>query len=148
MYQYRYKNHQRRILENVHVFHLPFHDRHGKPGFYSSSFSPHFCKMGIFRKHIPYLYGFRLLPFTIFQPLAIYLSAGKLASASGEDTEIRLDDVGIQVKVGNTYDKIPWRKIVRIAKLPGMAIIFTDPSHGYLLTDRVVGEDKKPFTTG
>ena len=41
--------------------------------------------------------------FTIFQPLAIYLSAGKLASASGEDTEIRLDDVGIQVKVGNTY---------------------------------------------
>ena len=83
--------------------------------------------------------------FTIFQPLAIYLSAGKLASASGEDTEIRLDDVGIQVKVGNTYDKIPWRKIVRIAKLPGMAIIFTDPSHGYLLTDRVVGEDKKAF---
>ena len=56
--------------------------------------------------------------FTIFQPLAIYLSAGKLASASGEDTEIRLDDVGIQVKVGNTYDKIPWRKIVRIAKPP------------------------------
>ena len=37
------------------------------------------------------------------------------------------------------------RKIVRIAKLPGMAIIFTDPSHGYLLTDRVVGEDKKAF---
>ena len=90
--------------------------------------------MGIFRKHIPYLYGFRLLPF-------YHLSA----SASGEDTEIRLDDVGIQVKVGNTYDKIPWRKIVRIAKLPGMAIIFTDPSHGYLLTDRVVGEDKKAF---
>ncbi len=83
--------------------------------------------------------------FTILQPLAIYLSAGKLASASGEDTEIRLDDVGIQVKVGNTYDKIPWRKIVRIAKLPGMAIVFTDPSHGYLLTDRVVGEDKKAF---
>ena len=86
--------------------------------------------------------------FTIFQPLAIYLSAGKLASVSGEDTEIRLDDVGIQVKVGNTYDKIPWRKIVRITKLPGMAIIFTDPSHGYLLTDRVVERTKKPFTTG
>ncbi len=83
--------------------------------------------------------------FTIFQPLAIYLSAGKLAAASGEDTQIRLDDIGIQVKVGNTHDKIPWRKIVRIAKLPGMAIIFTDPSHGYLLTDRVVGEDKKDF---
>ena len=31
--------------------------------------------------------------------------------------------------------------MVRIAKLPGMAIIFTDPSHGYLLTDRVIGED-------
>ena len=56
-----------------------------------------------------------------------------------------LVDVGIQVKVGNTYDKIPWRKMVRIAKLPGMAIIFTDPSHGYLLTDRVIGEDKATF---
>ena len=43
--------------------------------------------------------------FPILQPLAVYLSAGKLASGSGEDTEIRLDDVGIQVKVGNTYDK-------------------------------------------
>ena len=83
--------------------------------------------------------------FPILQPLAVYLSAGKLASGSGEDTEIRLDDVGIQVKVGNTYDKIPWRKMVRIAKLPGMAIIFTDPSHGYLLTDRVIGEDKATF---
>ena len=83
--------------------------------------------------------------FTILQPLAIYWSAGKLVSGSGADTEIRLDDVGIQVKVGNTHDKIPWRKIVRIAKLPGMAIIFTDPSHGYLLTDRVVGEDKAAF---
>ena len=46
--------------------------------------------------------------FPILQPLAVYLSAGKLAYGSGEDTEIRLDDVGIQVKVGNTYDKIPW----------------------------------------
>lgn len=35
--------------------------------------------------------------------------------------------------------------MVRIAKLPGMAIIFTDPSHGYLLTDRVIGEDKATF---
>lgn len=83
--------------------------------------------------------------FTILQPLAIYWSAGKLVSGSGADTEIRLDDIGIKVKVGNTHDKIPWRKIVRIAKLPGMAIIFTDPSHGYLLTDRVVGEDKAAF---
>ena len=97
--------------------------------------------MGVFGNRIPHLYGFRLLPFS--NPSA----AGclKLASASGEDTEIRLDDVGIQVKVGNTYDKIPWRKMVRIAKLPGMAIIFTDPSHGYLLTDRVIGEDKATF---
>lgn len=83
--------------------------------------------------------------FTILQPLTIYIRAGKMAAGSGDDTQIRLDDIGVQIKVGNTYDKIPWRKIVRIAKLPGMAIIFTDPSHGYLLTDRVVGEDKKVF---
>ncbi len=83
--------------------------------------------------------------FTILQPLTIYIRAGKMAAGSGDDTQICLDDIGVQIKVGNTYDKIPWRKIVRIAKLPGMAIIFTDPSHGYLLTDRVVGEDKKVF---
>ena len=58
--------------------------------------------------HICMVLGCCLFP--ILQPLAVYLSAGKLASGSGEDTEIRLDDVGIQVKVGNTYDKIPWRK--------------------------------------
>ena len=56
--------------------------------------------------------------FPILQPLAVYLSAGKLASGSGEDTEIRLDDVGIQEKNGKDrkaagdghhfYRSIPW----------------------------------------
>lgn len=104
--------------------------------------------MGVFGNRIPHLYGFRLLPFPILQPLAVYLSAGKLASGSGEDTEIRLDDVGIQVKVGNTYDKIPWRKMVRIAKLPGMAIILQiHPMDIYLQT--VSSEKiKQLFMTG
>ena len=101
--------------------------------------------MGVFGNRIPHLYGFRLLPFSNPSAAGCLSQCRKLASGSGEDTEIRLDDVGIQVKVGNTYDKIPWRKMVRIAKLPGMAIIFTDPSHGYLLTDRVIGEDKATF---
>ena len=96
-------------------------------------------------------HGFRLLPFfTILQPLAIYWSAGKLVSGSGADTEIRLDDVGIQVKVGNTHDKIPWRKIVRDCQNCQVWLLFlqTRPMD-YLLTDRVVGEGQSStFMTG
>ena len=66
---------------------------------YSSSYSSYLCKWEPGNR-IPYSYGFRLLPFSQLQPLAVYLSAGKLASGSGEDTEIRLDDAGIQVKSG------------------------------------------------
>ena len=104
--------------------------------------------MGVFGNRIPYLYGFRLLPFSNPSAAGYLSQCRKLASGSGEDTEIRLDDVGIQVKVGNTYDKIPWRKMVRIAKLPGMAIILQiHPMDIYLQT--VSSEKiKQLFMTG
>ena len=100
--------------------------------------------MGVFGNRIPHLYGLGCCLFPILQPLAVYLSAGKLASGSGEDTEIRLDDVGIQVKVGILTIRFRGEN-GKDRKAAGDGHHFTDPSHGYLLTDRVIGEDKATF---
>ena len=71
------------------------------------------------------------------------------ASAPGDletfqkDTHIMIDGKGIHVTVGTAHTDIVWDKIRRISKKPDMLVIFSDTTHGYVLTDRVLGGDRE-----
>ena len=81
--------------------------------------------------------------FTVLQPLAIWRRSKKSASAIKEDTHIMIDGKGIHVTVGTAHTDIVWDKIRRISKKPDMLVIFSDTTHGYVLTDRVLGGDRE-----
>ena len=81
--------------------------------------------------------------FTVLQPLAIWRRSKKIASAIKEDTHIMIDGKGIHVTVGAAHTDIAWDKVRRISKKPDMLVIFSDTTHGYVLTDRVLGEDRE-----
>ena len=49
----------------------------------------------------------------------------------------------IHVTVGTAHTDIVWDKIRRISKKPDMLVIFSDTTHGYVLTDRVLGGDRE-----
>lgn len=85
---------------------------------------------------------FGICLFTILQPLGIWQKARKQAAAITEDTQISFDDLGVHVKMGEARSDMKWSQIRRVSKKPTMLVLFSDTTHGYVLTNRVVGADR------
>lgn len=83
--------------------------------------------------------------FTVIQPLAVWMKAKKQAAGISRDTEMEFLDTGIRIRVGDETSEIPWGAVKRISKKPTMIILFSDTTHGYVLTNRVLGEDRDAF---
>lgn len=83
--------------------------------------------------------------FTIIQPSLVWIKAKRQAAAITDDTWISFDEVGIHVKVGKERWDAGWDGVKRIAKKPTMIILFSDTTHGFVLTNRILGEDKEGF---
>lgn len=87
--------------------------------------------------------GFCLFP--VFQPLAVYRRAAKQAAGIIQDTTIVADGAGLCVTVGNQRTQIPWKAVKRISKKPTMIVVFSDATHGFLLSNRILGKEKEEF---
>ena len=83
--------------------------------------------------------------FTVLQPLAIYRKAKKQASGITQDTRISMDDKNLYIRVGEESSTIPWSNVKKISRKPSMIVIFSDHSHGFLFTNRVLGWDREEF---
>lgn len=83
--------------------------------------------------------------FTVIQPLAVYIRAKKQTAGITQDTTVSFNDEGIHIKVGGQFSNIKWAAVRKISRKPTMMIIFSDSTHGFLLTDRVLGEEKEAF---
>lgn len=85
------------------------------------------------------------LLFTVIQPVEIYLRAKKQLSALPADMELTFDEQGMQVSVGRQKEKLHWSKVRSVVTESNMVIVFSDAAHGYMLTNRMLGEKKAPF---
>lgn len=83
--------------------------------------------------------------FTVIQPLAVWRKAEKQAAGISRDTELEFGDAGIRIRVGDENSMIPWTAVKKISKKPTMIILFSDTTHGYVLTNRVLGKDREAF---
>lgn len=83
--------------------------------------------------------------FTVIQPAAVWCKASKQAANINQDTEMEFKDSGIRIRVGDKTSDIPWSAVKRISKKPTMIILFSDTTHGYVLTNRVLGAERKAF---
>lgn len=87
---------------------------------------------------------FGCLLFPVIQPIAIYLKAKGQVSAMPKGVELAFDEKGLHVTMDTQHENIGWNKL-RVAKQPGMMIVFSDATHGYMLTNRVLGTQKDAF---
>lgn len=87
--------------------------------------------------------GFFLFP--VFQPLVVYGKARRQASAIKEDTTAVFDARGVHVTVGGQSSDTVWKQIKRVSRKPTMMIVFTDTTHGLILTNRILGAEKDEF---
>lgn len=95
--------------------------------------------------------GFRMLLilglclFPVIQPLGVYLRAKKQAAMIQQDTTVSFSDRGIHINVGSQCSDIQWSAIKKISRKFTMIVIFSDTTHGFVLTDRVLGAEKEDF---
>ena len=83
--------------------------------------------------------------FTVIQPLMIYVKAKKQTAGITQDTQDTIDDNGLHIRVGNDTSDLPWNSVKRISRKPAMIIVFSDTTHGFVFTNRVLGNEKEEF---
>ncbi|MCD7909726.1 MAG: YcxB family protein [Clostridium sp.] len=85
------------------------------------------------------------LLFTVIQPIAVYRKARKQASGITADTSVGFDDEGVHVGVGDKNSVLKWSNVKKISRKPTMIVIFSDTTHGFVLSNRVLGADREAF---
>lgn len=82
--------------------------------------------------------------FPIIQPIGIYSRAKRQAAVSKE-IEISFDESKIYVETNHVSSDMEWKNIKKISKKPNMIVIFTTTTHGFVLTNKVIGKQKEEF---
>ena len=88
---------------------------------------------------------FGCLVFPVIQPLATYGMCVKQLENMPRDMELKFDDVGVHVSTGGQSELIRWNKVRNAIKRDNMIVVMSDDSHGYMLTNRVLGDQNQEF---
>lgn len=83
--------------------------------------------------------------FTVFQPIGIYLQHRKIIKNMPQGLELCFNTQGMHVLLNGKQEDIPWKKLARIAIEPNMIIFYSDARHGYILTNKNMGQERKSF---
>ncbi len=81
--------------------------------------------------------------FPVLQPIAIYGMCVKQLEDMPRDMELNFDDGGMHVTTGGKSEDIRWKKIANAIKRKNMIVIMSDDRHGYMLTNRALGDEKE-----
>ncbi len=83
--------------------------------------------------------------FTVIQPLTIYLSARAQLKGKTGGLSLVFSEEGIDIREGEKKERRYWREVVSFTVKPTLVIVYTDESHGYILTNRVLGDKRGAF---
>ncbi len=83
--------------------------------------------------------------FPVIQPLAVYGNSVKQLEDMPRDMELAFDDSGVHVTTAGKKEDIGWKKIRNAIRRRDMIVVMSDDSHGYMLTNRVLGDEKDEF---
>lgn len=83
--------------------------------------------------------------FPIFQPVLIYMKAKKQAKVMIKEVQLSFDDQGIHVAMDGQKSDIDWSSVRGITKKPTLMVIYTSSQHGYVLSNKVLGDQKNAF---
>ena len=81
----------------------------------------------------------------VLQPVCVYLAARARAAAAPQGADLTFMEDGIHVEFNGRRELIRWAQVRRATKAPNMVILLIGAGSGYMLTNRVLGKDKKRF---
>ena len=88
---------------------------------------------------------FLCLLFPVIQPAAIYGKCVKQLESLPKDLELVFDDADVHIFCDGKKEDIPWKNITNAAKRENMIVIFSDKTHGYMISNRELGSKKEEF---
>ena len=77
------------------------------------------------------------------QPLVIYLDCRRQVKGKSDEISLSINRSLITVETEGKKETYGWDKVVNVTVKPTLVIIYTDQSHGYILTNRVLKETRK-----
>lgn len=83
--------------------------------------------------------------FLVLQPLVIYLNARAQAKQHPEEITLSFGEDALTIETAGRRERHPWNDIISLTVRPTLVIVYTDPSHGYILTNRVLKDTRKEF---
>lgn len=83
--------------------------------------------------------------FPVIVPIGTYLKHKRSLKNFPAGMELGFNDYGMQIKLQGEQQSIPWKKLSKIAIEPNMVIIYSDNRHGYMLSNKNMGLDRKEF---
>lgn len=83
--------------------------------------------------------------FPLIQPVFVYFRQRKVVKFMPKDLILEFNEQGMKVRLGNQEEKIPWKKFDHIEIETGMVIFFSDARHGYIVTNRTMGQKREAF---
>lgn len=83
--------------------------------------------------------------FPVIQPLLVYLRAKKQARNLPGEVSLCFDEQGMHVSIGAQKEDIAWGAVRGITKKPTLMVIYSSAQHGYVLNNKVLGEQKVEF---
>lgn len=83
--------------------------------------------------------------FPVMQPLMIWKRAAQQVATLPKDMVTEIDDTGIHISTEHQKDHVQWNRVRRIIKQKGVTILAIEGGRGYMLTDRILGEQKEAF---
>lgn len=104
-----------------------------------------FSKWKDFAEYWHFLLILGCLFFPLIQPLIIYKRAQEQAKNEIQDMEISFSDRGISVTIGEQNSEIKWNTVKGIIKKPTMIILVSGSKYGFVLSNRVLGEEREEF---
>lgn len=83
--------------------------------------------------------------FTVIQPLGVYFRSKKSLKDNHDHLELCFNEHGIEVAVDGKKEFKNWAQIQGVVFKPTLVVIYTDKTHGYILTNRILKDTKKAF---
>lgn len=81
----------------------------------------------------------------VIQPMGVYVKAKAQTAVIPQGTELVFEEDGIHVALNGRRELVRWNRVNGVKKEANMVIVFTDASHGYMLTNRILGSEKDDF---
>ena len=83
--------------------------------------------------------------FPVIQPLLVYLRAIKQAQEIPKEVILGFDEQGMHVNLDDQRSDIDWEHVRGITKKPTLLVIFSSERYGFVLNNKVLGDQKEAF---